>query len=65
MYINKDLPPHLGGHDNETHLDNGVIDYMINKYKIEFTVYPDLKQDIHYINIRPSEILQSISISIS
>ena len=35
MYINKDLPAHLGGHDNETHLDSGVIDYMINKYKIE------------------------------
>jgi 2-polyprenyl-3-methyl-5-hydroxy-6-metoxy-1,4-benzoquinol methylase len=35
MYINKDLPPHLGGHDNETHLDSGVLDYMIKKYKIE------------------------------
>ena len=35
MYVNKDLPAHLGGHDNETHLDNGVLDYMISKYKIE------------------------------
>jgi SAM-dependent methyltransferase len=35
MYVNKDLPPHLGGHDNETHLDNGVLDYMISKYKVE------------------------------
>jgi hypothetical protein len=35
MYVNKNLPPHLGGHDNETHLDDGVLDYMINKYKIE------------------------------
>jgi SAM-dependent methyltransferase len=35
MYVNKDLPPHLGGHDNETHLDDGVLDYMMKKYKIE------------------------------
>ena len=30
-----DLPAHLGGHANETHLDEGVLNYMINKYKIE------------------------------
>ena len=35
MYVNKDLPAHLGGHNNETHLDNGVLDYMINKYGVE------------------------------
>lgn len=29
------LPTHLGGHANETHLDEGVLDYMISKYKIE------------------------------
>lgn len=29
------LPPHLGGHENETHLDEAVLDYMISKYKIE------------------------------
>jgi 2-polyprenyl-3-methyl-5-hydroxy-6-metoxy-1,4-benzoquinol methylase len=35
MYVNKDLPSHLGGHDNETHLDDGVLDYMIKKYSIK------------------------------
>jgi SAM-dependent methyltransferase len=35
MNDNNSLPPHLGGHYNETHLDNGVLDYMIKKYKIE------------------------------
>lgn len=35
MYVNKDLPPHLGGHDNETHLDSKVLDYMIKKYQIK------------------------------
>jgi SAM-dependent methyltransferase len=29
------LPAHLGGHANETHLDEGVLNYMISKYKIE------------------------------
>jgi hypothetical protein len=35
MYVNKDLPSHLGGHDNETHLDDGVLDYMMKKYSIK------------------------------
>lgn len=35
MYVNKDLPAHLGGHNNETHLDSGVLDYMIKKYSVE------------------------------
>ena len=29
------LPDHLGGHKNRTHLDHGVIDYMINTFNIE------------------------------
>jgi SAM-dependent methyltransferase len=35
MNENNPLPSHLGGHFNETHLDNGVLDYMIEKYKVE------------------------------
>lgn len=35
MYVNENLPLHLGGHDNETHLDNGVLNYMIKKYNIK------------------------------
>lgn len=29
------LPAHLGGHANETHLDEGVLNYMISNFKIE------------------------------
>ena len=29
------LPNHLGGHKGRTHLDNGVLDYMIQKYNIK------------------------------
>lgn len=29
------LPSHLGGHKNRTHLDDGVLDFMIKKYKIK------------------------------
>lgn len=30
----KELPAHLGGHKNRTHLDIGVLNYMINKFDI-------------------------------
>lgn len=29
------LPNHLGGHKNRTHLDNGVLEYMLKKYNIK------------------------------
>jgi len=29
-----ELPEHLGGHKNRTHLDNGVLEYMFKKYNI-------------------------------
>ena len=29
------LAPHLGGHENETHLDEGVLDYMIKKFGVQ------------------------------
>lgn len=29
------LPKHLGGHGNKTHLDEGTIDFLINKYNIK------------------------------
>lgn len=29
------LPPHLGGHLNKTHIDEGSLDYFINRYKIK------------------------------
>lgn len=35
MFINEKLPPHLGGHDNETHIDEGVLNYMISKYNVK------------------------------
>ena len=28
-----ELPSHLGGHKNKTHLDEGTIDYLIKKFK--------------------------------
>ena len=31
----QELPHHLGGHGGITHLDRGVLDYMIAKYKIK------------------------------
>jgi cyclopropane fatty-acyl-phospholipid synthase-like methyltransferase len=30
-----DIPNHLGGHKNKTHLDEGALDYLINKYNIK------------------------------
>jgi SAM-dependent methyltransferase len=30
-----DLPPHLGGHGNETHVDQGVADYLIDTLGIQ------------------------------
>jgi SAM-dependent methyltransferase len=27
------LPGHLGGHENETHIDEGALDYLIRKYE--------------------------------
>lgn len=29
------LPEHLGGHKNRTHLDEGVLNYMIDQYKVK------------------------------
>lgn len=29
------LPGHLGGHENETHVDEGAMDYLIQKFKIK------------------------------
>lgn len=29
------LPGHLGGHENMTHVDDGAMDYLIQKFKIE------------------------------
>jgi len=29
------LPSHLGGHKNKTHLDEGVLNYMINTHKVK------------------------------
>lgn len=29
------LPPHLGGHENMTHIDIGALDYFIEKYNIK------------------------------
>ena len=29
------LPSHLGGHKGRTHIDNGVLEYMIENYKIK------------------------------
>lgn len=31
----KGLPGHLGGHQNETHVDNGALDYLINRFDIK------------------------------
>ena len=31
-----ELPSHLGGHKNKTHLDEGTIDYLIKKFKPKF-----------------------------
>jgi hypothetical protein len=29
------LPGHLGGHENETHIDEGALDYLINRFGIK------------------------------
>ena len=29
------LPSHLGGHENETHLDEGALDYIIEKFGVK------------------------------
>ena len=29
------LPSHLGGHENETHLDEGALDYIINNFNVK------------------------------
>lgn len=31
----KELPQHLGGHKGRTHLDKGVLEFMINEYNIK------------------------------
>ena len=31
----KGLPSHLGGHENETHVDEGSLDYLINRFNIK------------------------------
>jgi len=36
--MSEHLPQHLGGHENETHLDEGVVDYMIQNYDIKTVV---------------------------
>ena len=28
-------PPHLGGHLNKTHIDEGALDYLIKKFEIQ------------------------------
>lgn len=35
MFQKNILPSHLGGHFNVTHIDNGVLDYMIEKYNVK------------------------------
>jgi SAM-dependent methyltransferase len=29
------LPGHLGGHENETHIDEGALDYLINRFGVK------------------------------
>jgi hypothetical protein len=31
----KDLPTHLGGHEGETHIDHGALNYLIDKFNIK------------------------------
>lgn len=33
--MNKTLPDHLGGHKNRTHLDHGVLDFMIKNFNVK------------------------------
>ena len=37
-FTNNGLPMHLGGHENETHLDDGALDLLINKFGIKSMV---------------------------
>ena len=32
---NNGLPMHLGGHENETHIDEGALNYLLNKFNIK------------------------------
>lgn len=32
--IENDLPPHLGGHLNKTHVDEGTLDFLISEFNI-------------------------------
>lgn len=37
-FTNNGLPMHLGGHENETHLDHGALDYIINTFGVKSMV---------------------------
>lgn len=37
-FTNNGLPMHLGGHEEETHLDDGALDYLINKMGVKSMV---------------------------